>query len=166
MFIFKKMFQKQIDYRLLRIVWLDIPTNDLNENEIRTKMFNAVLVINGYAGPSTYPPDVKYSEYFVKFAREARSNNVGLWAYGENGTTKGDLDPKESTNTGSNNCGTGSSGSSGSNGQTTPPPSSGGTEYYKNCTELRKVYPDGVPSDHPAYASKHDRDKDGWACER
>jgi len=152
--------------RLLRIVWLDIPTDDLNENEIRTKMFNAELVINGYAEPSTYPPDVKYSEYFVKFAREARSKNVGLWTYGENGTTKGDLDPKESTNTGSKNSGTGSSGSSGSNGQTTPPPSSGGSEYYKNCTELRKVYPDGVPSDHPAYASKHDRDKDGWACER
>jgi len=31
---------------------------------------------------------------------------------------------------------------------------------------LRKKYPEGVPSDHPAYASKHDRDKDGWACER
>lgn len=37
---------------------------------------------------------------------------------------------------------------------------------FKNCTELRKFYPDGVPSDHPAYASKHDRDNDGWACER
>jgi competence protein ComEC len=36
---------------------------------------------------------------------------------------------------------------------------------FKNCTELRKVYPDGVSSSHPAYASKHDRDKDGWACE-
>ncbi|GLC89311.1 excalibur calcium-binding domain-containing protein [Lysinibacillus piscis] len=39
-------------------------------------------------------------------------------------------------------------------------------EYYKNCTELRKVYPQGVAANHPAYASKHDRDKDGWACER
>lgn len=37
---------------------------------------------------------------------------------------------------------------------------------YKNCTELRKDYPNGVGSDHPAYHSKHDRDKDGWACER
>ncbi|WP_195248651.1 excalibur calcium-binding domain-containing protein, partial [Turicibacter sanguinis] len=24
----------------------------------------------------------------------------------------------------------------------------------------------GVPQGHPAYESKHDRDKDGWACER
>ncbi|MGN7402364.1 excalibur calcium-binding domain-containing protein [Cytobacillus praedii] len=37
---------------------------------------------------------------------------------------------------------------------------------FKNCTELRKYYPDGVASDHPAYAPKHDRDNDGWACER
>ncbi len=36
---------------------------------------------------------------------------------------------------------------------------------FKNCTELRKYYPGGVGKGHPAYASKHDRDKDGWACE-
>ena len=39
-------------------------------------------------------------------------------------------------------------------------------ESYKNCTLLREVYPSGVPEGHPAYESKHDRDKDGWACER
>lgn len=37
---------------------------------------------------------------------------------------------------------------------------------FANCTELRAVYPDGVSSSHPAYQSKMDRDKDGWACER
>jgi hypothetical protein len=36
---------------------------------------------------------------------------------------------------------------------------------FANCTELREVYPDGVSSSHPAYQSKMDRDKDGWACE-
>ncbi|GKV54217.1 hypothetical protein NCCP2222_01640 [Sporosarcina sp. NCCP-2222] len=36
---------------------------------------------------------------------------------------------------------------------------------FKNCTELRKVYPGGVEIGHPAYQSKMDRDKDGWACE-
>lgn len=36
---------------------------------------------------------------------------------------------------------------------------------FKNCTELRKVYPKGVSKEHPAYKSKMDRDKDGWACE-
>ena len=168
--------------RLLRIVWLDVPTDDMNEEEIRKKMFNAQLVLNGYAEPSTYPPDVKYSDYFVKFAQEARKNNTGLWAYGENGTTKGDLDkkapaqkPADTTSSGSNvtqekNSGTAanSSGSSNTNQQTdsNTAPSSSQPEYYKNCTELRKVYPNGVPADHPAYQAKMDRDKDNYACER
>ena len=39
-------------------------------------------------------------------------------------------------------------------------------QSYQNCTLLRQDYPDGVPQGHPAYASKHDRDKDGWVCER
>ena len=37
---------------------------------------------------------------------------------------------------------------------------------FQNCTELRKVHPNGVPSTHPAYEPKHDRDKDNFACER
>ncbi|MBT2706025.1 excalibur calcium-binding domain-containing protein [Chryseobacterium sp. ISL-80] len=44
--------------------------------------------------------------------------------------------------------------------------SSGETEDFANCTELRKKYPNGVPSDHPAYKPKMDRDKDNFACER
>ncbi|MFS0781238.1 excalibur calcium-binding domain-containing protein [Bacillus sp. 1P06AnD] len=41
-----------------------------------------------------------------------------------------------------------------------------GNESFKNCTELRKVYPNGVPSSHPAYEPRLDRDKDNFACER
>jgi micrococcal nuclease len=67
--------------RYLRIVWLEVPSNIMDENEIRTKMFNAYLVLNGYAEPSTFIPDVKYRTYFVKFAREAREGNTGLWAF-------------------------------------------------------------------------------------
>ncbi|MBK3494637.1 thermonuclease family protein [Viridibacillus sp. YIM B01967] len=37
---------------------------------------------------------------------------------------------------------------------------------FKNCTELRKYYPNGVPKSHKAYQAKMDRDKDGYACER
>lgn len=36
---------------------------------------------------------------------------------------------------------------------------------FKNCPAMRKVYPNGVPAGHPAYERKHDRDKDGRACE-
>jgi Micrococcal nuclease (thermonuclease) homologs len=60
--------------RLLRYVWLSIP-KEINDSEIRTKMFNAILVQNGYAEASTYPPDVKYQEYFTKYNLEARNAN-------------------------------------------------------------------------------------------
>lgn len=140
--------------RLLRIVWTEIPTDLKNENEIRSKMFNAKLVLDGYAEPSTYNPDVTYSEQFVSFAREARNQNKGLWAYGAEGTTKGDLDTPPAKAVTDNST------------TTNPRATSSVNEYYQNCTELRKVYPSGVGQDHPAYASKHDRDKDGWACER
>jgi micrococcal nuclease len=43
---------------------------------------------------------------------------------------------------------------------------SSGSENFANCTELRNVYPNGVPAGHAAYQSKMDRDKDGYACER
>lgn len=45
-------------------------------------------------------------------------------------------------------------------------PSESSRESFKNCTELRKVYPDGVNSSHPAYDKKHDRDGDSLACEK
>ncbi|MDT2048031.1 thermonuclease family protein [Priestia flexa] len=166
--------------RYLRIVWTQVPKNDMAEEEIRNKMFNAQLVLNGYAEPSTYPPDVKYSQYFKDFAMEARDENKGLWAFGENGTTKGDLDPKETTSKSpsaserSNTSTSNNSESVGNNSSTSTinteevveeQPAQSSTEFFQNCTELRKVYPSGVPSDHPAYAPKHDRDKDNWACE-
>ncbi|MFP3667784.1 thermonuclease family protein [Priestia sp. SIMBA_032] len=47
--------------------------------------------------------------------------------------------------------------------ETEPTPS---TEFFQNCTDMRTVYPNGVPSSHPAYQAKMDRDKDNFACER
>lgn len=44
----------------------------------------------------------------------------------------------------------------------TPPPTQ---TTFKNCTELKKVYPGGVKKGHPAYQSKMDGDGDGHACE-
>ncbi|MEO0230580.1 MAG: thermonuclease family protein [candidate division WOR-3 bacterium] len=46
---------------------------------------NAELVRQGYAMVYTYPPDVKYSEYFLKLQQEARIKKRGLW--GETGST-------------------------------------------------------------------------------
>ena len=40
---------------------------------------NAELIKNGYAMIMTVPPNVKYSEIFLKLQREARESNRGLW---------------------------------------------------------------------------------------
>ncbi|MCJ7510647.1 MAG: thermonuclease family protein [Dehalococcoidia bacterium] len=53
--------------RLLRYVWLN------------GDMVNAILVREGYALASTYPPDVKYQEIFLDLEREAREAGRGLW---------------------------------------------------------------------------------------
>jgi Excalibur calcium-binding domain len=73
--------------------------------------------------------------------------------------------PTQTESTTNNNLNTNTGDNISSNTSSTPA-SSGGNEYFANCTELRKVYPNGVPSDHPAYQSKLDRDKDNYACER
>ena len=64
--------------RLLAYVWLAEPVND-NETEVRAKMFNAELLLQGYAQVMTIPPNVKYAEMFLKFEREARGTGKGLW---------------------------------------------------------------------------------------
>ncbi len=40
---------------------------------------NASLVEQGYAVVSTYPPNVKYVEVFIKLQKRAREKNKGLW---------------------------------------------------------------------------------------
>jgi len=42
----------------------------------------------------------------------------------------------------------------------------GAPTSFSNCTSMRVYYPNGVQTGHPAYSTKHDRDNDGWACER
>ncbi len=60
--------------RLLRYVWLDPSTSSR-----RAEMVNAILVREGYAQASTYPPDVKYQELFSSLQAEAAANARGLW---------------------------------------------------------------------------------------
>mgnify|MGYP000036803361 CR=1 FL=1 len=50
---------------------------------------NAELVRLGYAMVYTYPPDVKYADYFVKLQHEAREAKRGLWGAEE----KKDISP-------------------------------------------------------------------------
>ena len=43
------------------------------------EMVNALLVRDGYAQASAYPPDVRYQELFDGLEAEARSAGRGLW---------------------------------------------------------------------------------------
>lgn len=53
--------------RTLGYIWLD------------GKLFNRMLVRQGFAQVSTYPPNVKYVERFSAAQRQARDSNAGLW---------------------------------------------------------------------------------------
>ena len=74
--------------RLLRYVWLG------------GQMVNALLVQDGYAQVSTYPPDVKYQELFLALQREARDAGRGLWGDACSGTATPTLAPGASVGTG------------------------------------------------------------------
>lgn len=50
--------------RLLRYVWVEVPTDVWDENEVMSKMLNAILIIDGYAEPARYKPDTSYAELF------------------------------------------------------------------------------------------------------
>jgi micrococcal nuclease len=54
--------------RLLRYVWLD-----------ETTMVNAVLISEGLAQVSTFPPDVKHTDLFIQLQSEARESRAGMW---------------------------------------------------------------------------------------
>ncbi len=42
-------------------------------------MLNEEIVKGGYAGVSTFPPNLKYQERFLAANEEARKNRRGLW---------------------------------------------------------------------------------------
>jgi len=65
--------------RMLTYLWLEKP-EAASEAEIREKMFNARLLLDGYARQVIFQPNVKYVEYFSAFVNEARRNKQGLWA--------------------------------------------------------------------------------------
>ncbi|MEA2056341.1 MAG: thermonuclease family protein [Patescibacteria group bacterium] len=60
---------QEVDHygRLLRYVWLD----DVLVNEL--------LVKEGYAQSSSYPPNVSYQDLFDQAEKNARENKLGLW---------------------------------------------------------------------------------------
>jgi len=62
--------------RRLAYVWLS-PSR--TPTEIRQKMFNAILLAQGYARLMTVPPNVRYVDVFRALQEEARRAGRGLW---------------------------------------------------------------------------------------
>lgn len=50
--------------RTLAYVWLDSNVDPTDINDIQTKMYNAKLIVEGYAVAKTYQPNTKYSTIF------------------------------------------------------------------------------------------------------
>ena len=72
--------------RLLRYIWLEKPTDLNNETEIRQKMYNAKVLLDGYANAYEYAPDDTLYPLFLSFEAEAAEQERGLWA--ENGLSE------------------------------------------------------------------------------
>gem|GEM_PF-1628254 len=66
--------------RLLGYIWTEKPNDGENEQEIREKMFNANLLIEGYGQVLETEPNSKYADMFVELQNEAKENNKGLWS--------------------------------------------------------------------------------------
>lgn len=65
--------------RILAYVWLR-PPRSASPAEVRARMFNAELLLKGFAQLMTIPPDVAYADAFVPMQSEAREAARGLWA--------------------------------------------------------------------------------------
>jgi len=66
--------------RLLAYVWVEQPLNT-TEAEIRAKMFQAEILLRGYAEILAIEPNIKYIGPFVNsFEREARTLRRGIWS--------------------------------------------------------------------------------------
>lgn len=138
---------------------------DIGEKRDKYDRLLAYVYVNGQSVQETlvreglarvayvYPPNTRYLTPFEEAQEIAKSKKIGIWSV-EDYTTDSGFD------------------SQGQSAVAAPPVTQPATststesEFFQNCTELRKKYPTGVPSSHPAYQSKMDRDKDNYACER
>jgi micrococcal nuclease len=122
-------------------------------------MVNLMLVSEGYAYASSYPPDIKYQEKLRAAEQEARNSNKGLWSACTSTpapTAKTQLQPQATATPASANTNPGTSTNTYTGGD-------------KDCgdfstqSEAQAFFiSQGGPSNDP---HKLDQDKDGVACE-
>ena len=65
--------------RHLAYVWLENPKT-INEASIRESMFNARLLLGGYAKVMIIKPNKRYESEFRKFEAEAKNSKRGVWS--------------------------------------------------------------------------------------
>src|SRR5699024_3411037 len=132
-------------------------------------MVNEVLVREGLAQVNyVYPPNTRHVDRLKEAERLAKEEGLGIWSLPLPFDDESYSSKSQSQSSGSNSSG-GTSGSRNSidhGGGQSPDTNSNAPTSFQNCTKLREWYPNGVGSDHLAYAPKHDRDKDGLACEQ
>ena len=65
--------------RHLAYIWLNNPRT-INESTMRENMFNAKLLLGGYAKVMIIRPNKRYESEFKKFQEEARNKKLGVWS--------------------------------------------------------------------------------------
>lgn len=122
--------------RLLAYIYID-------GESVQEKLLEEGLARVAYV----YPPNTRHLDPFEAAQQRAKKAGIGIWTLEDYATDRGfnsEAYPTEKID---------------------KKPSKEATEYFKNCTELRKKYPDGVKKGHRAYSERMDGDKDGHACE-
>lgn len=64
--------------RLLRYIWLD-KVDTINEETIKSSLFNYELVINGLAHSNYYKPNITLQNYLEEAENYAKQNKIGMW---------------------------------------------------------------------------------------
>ncbi|PIC62823.1 hypothetical protein CSV79_15135 [Sporosarcina sp. P13] len=116
-----------------------------------------------------YPPNTRYLDPYEKAQEKAKEQKLGIWSIENYATDTGfntDKVANEKPVTPKPEKITPAPAAPVQQPVVTPVPQATETEWFQNCTELRKKYPNGVAKGHPAYQSKMDRDGDNFACER
>jgi len=64
---------------LLGYIWMEKPKDGEDPQEIRSKMFNAILLLEGYGQVMIMQPNSQYEDIFGNIQAEAREYNRGIW---------------------------------------------------------------------------------------
>ena len=123
--------------RLLAYIYIDGVS-------VQEKLLEEGLARVGYV----YPPNTRHLDDFKKAEEKAKKAGIGIWTLEDYATDRG-FDSETYAEK-----------------KPETLPVSGAKEVFKNCTELRQKYLNGVKKGHPAYSEKMDGNKDGFACER